>query len=84
MTTAAVAPKPEIPAEEPTPELDPTHVIDVLVAVIHAPKDDARIIATRLRAGGIAIADEQVEAVFERYELGGKKTVRSRSRRSRR
>jgi len=84
VTTAAVAPKPKIPTEEPTVELDPTHVIDVLVAVIHAPKDDARTIAARLRAGGLLVANEQVEAVFEQYGLPEKKTVRSHSRRSRR
>ena len=65
----------------PPPPLDLARVVDVLLAVIHAPKDDARTIAARLRAGGLAVADEQVEAVFSQYDLG-KKTARSRSRRS--
>lgn len=63
--------------------LDLARVIDVLVAVIHAPKDDAHTIAARLRAGGLVVTNEQVEAVFEQYELAVKKTARSRSRRSR-
>lgn len=67
----------------PAAHLDPVHVIDVLVAVIHAPKDDARAIAAGLRAAGLAVSDEQVEAVFAQYELE-KKTARSRSARSRR
>jgi hypothetical protein len=64
-------------------QLDPLHVIDVLVAVIHAPKEDPRAIAARLRAAGLAVSDEQVEAVFAQYGLQ-KKTVRSRSKSSRR
>jgi hypothetical protein len=58
-------------------------VIDVLVAVIQAPKDDAHAIAARLRATGLAVSDEQVEVVFAQYGLE-KKTARSRSTRSRR
>lgn len=65
----------------PPPPLDLARVVDVLLAVIHAPKDDARTIAARLRASGLAVEDEQVEAVFSQYDLG-KKTARSRSRRS--
>jgi hypothetical protein len=42
---------------------------------------DAERVAERLAARGLAVTLEQVEAVFQRYEL--KKTVRSRSRRSR-
>lgn len=64
----------------PTP-LDLARVVDVLLAVIHAPRDDARTIAARLRAAGLAVEVEQVEAVFAQYALG-KKTARSRSRRS--
>jgi hypothetical protein len=83
---AAPTPKtePESPAAEAPQQLDPARMVDVLVAVIHAPKDDARTIAARLRAAGLMVADEQVEAVFEQYGLPGKKTARSRSRRSRR
>jgi hypothetical protein len=62
---------------------DLARVIDVLVAVIHAPRDDAHTIAARLRAEGLVVTNEQVEAVFEQYELAVKKTARSRSRRSR-
>jgi len=66
----------------PPPPLDSARVIDVLLAVIRVPRADARQVASDLRARGLAVGDEQVEAVFARYELG-KKTARSRSRRSR-
>lgn len=62
--------------------LDSAHVVEVLVDVIRHPQDDPAGVARRLRAAGHAVPLEQVEAVFTRYEL--KKTVRSRSRRSRR
>lgn len=68
-------------APTPPPPLDLARVVDVLLAVIHAPRDDARTIAARLRAAGLAVEVEQVEAVFAQYALG-KKTARSRSRRS--
>jgi hypothetical protein len=85
MTTAATPSKePQVPTLRPVPELDLAHVVEVLVAVIHAPKDDAHTIAARLRAAGLVVTDEQVEAVFEQYGLPGKKTAHSRSRRSRR
>jgi hypothetical protein len=88
--TPASAPTPPPKTETAAPaagapqQLDSARVVDVLVAVIHTPKDDARTIAARLRAAGLMVADEQVEAVFEQYGLPGKKTARSRSRRSRR
>ena len=82
--TKAAAPAPRSPPGGPVPELDLGRVIDVLVAVIHAPRDDAATIAARLRAMGIMLSDEQVEAVFEQYGLPGKKTARSRSPRSQR
>ncbi len=63
--------------------LDNARTVAVLVAVIHAPGDDASAIADRLRAEGVDVSDEQVEAVFACYELE-KKTAPSRSRRSRR
>ena len=63
--------------------LDPARVIDVLVSVIRAPKDDARAIRAQLQARGLALSVEQVEGVFTAYGLGNK-TARSRSRRSRR
>ena len=72
-----------VPPPSPAASLDPAHVIEVLVAVIRAPKDDARVIAARLRARGLTLSSEQVEGVFTAYGLE-KKTERSRSRRSRR
>jgi hypothetical protein len=79
-----LAPPPQ--PTEPTPlqtPLDLARVVDVLVAVIHAPKDDARGIAARLKARGLDVSTEQVEAVLTRYGVV-KKTAPSRSRRSRR
>jgi hypothetical protein len=76
---AGVAPPP--PSPLPPPSLDLARVVDVLLAVIHAPKDDARMIAARLRAAGLAVEDAQVASVFSQHDLG-KKTARSRSRRS--
>jgi hypothetical protein len=73
------APRPPSPGAP----LDLARVIDVLVAVIRAPKDDARAIAAHLQARGLALSAEQIEGVFTAYGLG-KKTARSRSRRSRR
>lgn len=79
----AVSERSDEPVAGTSPALELTRVIDVLVAVIHAPKDDAYSIAARLRTGGLVVTDEQVEAVFERYRLGVKKTASSPSRRSR-
>jgi len=76
---APSAPMPPSPAAP----LDLARVIDVLLAVIHAPKDDARAIAERLRARGLPLTAEQVDGVFTAYGLE-KKTARSPSRRSRR
>jgi hypothetical protein len=67
----------------PPPPLDLSRVVDILVALIHGPKDDAATIAARLRLGGLAVTDKQVEAVFGQYGLG-KKTARYHSKRSRR
>ena len=77
-----VGPMP-VPVPGGVPPLEPIRVIDVLVAVIHAPKEEARIIAARLRAAGLVVSDEQVEVIFAQYGLE-KKTARSRSTRSRR
>ena len=77
-----VAPAVALPAPAAA-QLDPFRVIDVLVAVIHAPKEYPRAIAARVRAAGLAVSDEQVEAVFAQYGLQ-KKTARSRSAPSRR
>ena len=70
-----------VPAEAAKP-LDLTRVVDVLVAVIQAPKDDAKGIAARLKVRGIDVSAEQVEEVLARYGIV-KKTARSTLRRSR-
>jgi hypothetical protein len=70
-----------VTSTSPSP-LELTAVIECLVAVIHAPKEDARTIAARLRAAGRMASAEQVVAVFEQYGIAEKK--RPRSRRSRR
>jgi hypothetical protein len=72
-----------VAAEQAAPPLDLRLVVDILLAVIDAPKDDAATIAARLRLGGLVVSQEQVEAVFEHYGLE-KKTARSRWKRSRR
>ena len=56
---------------------DPLLVIDLLVQVIHHPREDAAAIAGRLRAAGRIVRSDQVEEVFHAY--GVKKTA-SRSR----
>ena len=56
---------------------DPLLVIDVLVQVIHHPREDPAAIAGRLRAAGRTVTPEQVEEVFHAY--GVKKTA-ARSR----
>ncbi len=72
------------PAVIPSPpSADLALVVDILLAVIHSPKDNAATIAARLRLEGIGVPDEQVQAVFAQYGLG-KKTARSRSTHSRR
>jgi hypothetical protein len=58
-------------------KLDPALVIDVLVEVIHHPREDARSVAARLESAGREVSTEQVEAIFGRY--GVKKTAASRS-----
>jgi len=60
---------------------DPLLVIDVLVRVLHHPREDAATISARLRAAGRAVTPDQVEEVLHAY--GVKKTAgRSRSPRS--
>jgi hypothetical protein len=59
------------------PPLDLARTIEVLVAVIHAPKDDAQAIAARLKVRGIEVSQEQVESIFAKYAL--KKTAPFRS-----
>lgn len=75
--------QPTSPSFGPHPPLDLARVVDVLLAVIHPPRKDARGIAAHLRATGVVVDDEQVEEVFVRSHVK-KKTGRSRSRRSRR
>lgn len=58
-------------------KLDPALVIDVLVEVIHHPREDARSVASRLATAGRVVSTEQVEAIFGQY--GVKKTAASRS-----
>jgi hypothetical protein len=65
----------------PLPPLDPARVIEVLLAVIRQPRATASQVAASLGTRGFAIDEKQVEETFARYELG-KKTARSRSRRS--
>jgi len=69
--------------QAPPAPLDLSRVVDILVALIHRPRDDAATLAARLRLGGLTVTDEQVKAVFAQYGLG-KKTARYRSKRSRR
>jgi hypothetical protein len=65
----------------PARPADPLLVIDVLVRVIHHPREDAATIATRLQASGRSVTPAQVEEIFHAY--GVKKTVvRPLSRRS--
>lgn len=70
------------PPSSPAAPLDLVRVIDVLVAAIHAPEDDACAIAAHLRSRGLPLTAEQVDGVFTSYGLE-KKTARSLSKRSR-
>jgi hypothetical protein len=71
-----------IPLPVVPPPLELGRVVEVLVAVIHSPRDNAKRIAAHLVARGVEISQAQVEQVFETYEIGKKKAA-SRSRRSR-
>jgi len=68
------------PASKPPATLDPARAIDVLVAVIHHPEDNPGAIVARLGAMGRLVTLDQVEDLFRRYDLSGKKTARSPSR----
>jgi hypothetical protein len=71
-----------VPDPAAAPSSDPLLVIDVLIQVIHHPRENAAAIAGRLRAAGRAVTGKQVEEVFHAY--GVKKTaVRSHWPRSR-
>jgi hypothetical protein len=62
--------------------LDPSRIIEVLVAIIHHPDYALSRIVAGLQSRGFQISEAQVEQVLATY--GVKKTARSRSRRSRR
>lgn len=70
-----------IPAPAAGVPPDPLLVIDVLIEVIHHPREDAAAIAARLRAAGRIVTLKQVEEVFHSYAV--KKTARLRLPRSR-
>ena len=57
-------------------ELDAPGIIDVLVDVIHHPNDDSGAVTRRLHGLGRAVTPDQVQAIFDRYDL--KKTPPSR------
>jgi len=72
----------QVPAPATVLPPDPLLVIDILVEVIHHPRDDAAAIADRLHAAGRIITRKQAEEVFHAYEV--KKTAgRSRWPKSR-
>jgi hypothetical protein len=62
-------------------ELNPARIIDVLVDLVHHPRDEAPAVSRRLRSSGHRVTPEEIEAIWARYDL--KKTPRSRSKRSR-
>ena len=65
-------------------EIAPSLVVEVLVEIIHGrAQPDARELVLRLVARGLTVTTAQVEEVFRCYDVG-KKTVPSRSPRSRR
>jgi hypothetical protein len=64
-----------------TRELDLRRVIDILVAKIRHPDQDADALVALLRRDGREVMQQDVEQVFERYGLG-KKTTSRPSRRS--
>jgi len=67
----------------PPAPLELAQTVELLVEVIHHPKDDAATLARRLRGRGLAVSREQIEEVLQRHGVG-KKTASSRSPRSRR
>lgn len=60
------------------PATDADLTIGILVAVIHLSKADPSAVTTHLRKSGSPVTPEQVQRVFERYDLV-KKKGRSRS-----
>lgn len=63
------------PAQPPLPASmsEPEAIIEILLAVIHHPKEDLDGIASALRLSKPGISREQVESVWARYGLGKKK-----------
>ena len=57
---------------------DAAVIIEVLLALIHAPKPDVVSIAALLASQGKGITREKVEAVWAHYELGKKKPASRR------
>jgi hypothetical protein len=47
-------------------------IIEILLAVIHSPEPEIKVIAALMRAKGKAITPEQIEAVWTHYELDKK------------
>jgi hypothetical protein len=77
-----LAPPPPEPRASTAPgQLTPAVVIDLLLDVIRHPEHDAQAVCRQLASQGHQVTPEQVTNVFRHYDL--KKTLRSRSRRSR-
>lgn len=60
---------------------EPEAIIEILLAVIHHPKEDLDGIVSALRLSKQGITREQVQTVWARYDLGKKKGGWRRSRR---
>lgn len=63
-------------------QLEPSHVIEVLLELIRHPTGDVDALSQKLRASGHVVSPAQAEAILERYDL--KKTLHARSPRWRR
>lgn len=53
-------------------ELEPYTIIEVLLEVIRCKEKDTKVIASHLLERGLLINEEQVNEVFERFDLGKK------------
>lgn len=72
----------QVPVPAAAPPSDLLLAIDILVQVIHHPREEVAAIAGRLQAAGRAVTLKQIEEIFQAY--GVKKTAtRSRWPRSR-
>ena len=56
-------------AESPAPEL----VIAVLVELVHHPGTEPRALCRRLGRRGVPITEKQIQRIFTRYDLAGKR-----------